>query len=90
MKAKAWIDLDERKNNGEKIDSKDVKKHRNDTVRLSQLLTAGKTLELPTSLKKDMTHFIEKLGKSEVNPKDMMVQQTLSEVILRIRESYNL
>ena len=30
FKMKAWLDLNERKNKGEKIDSKDIKKHKNE------------------------------------------------------------
>ena len=34
LKIKAWLDLSERKSNGEQIDSKDIKKHKNDILRL--------------------------------------------------------
>ena len=33
-KIKAWLDLTYRKNNGETIDSKNMKKHKNDVFRL--------------------------------------------------------
>ena len=38
FKAKAWIDLTYRKEHGELIDSKDIKKHRNDTVSYTHLI----------------------------------------------------
>ena len=38
LKAKAWLDLIERKTLGGTIDSKDIRKHRNDVFRLFQLL----------------------------------------------------
>ena len=41
FKAKAWLDLKERKLNGEQVDSKNIKKHKNDVFRLSQLITAN-------------------------------------------------
>ncbi len=34
LKARAWLDLTERENRGEKIDSKTIKKHKNDVFRL--------------------------------------------------------
>ena len=41
FKAKAWLDLKERKLNGEQVDSKNIKKHKNDVFRLAQLITAN-------------------------------------------------
>lgn len=40
FKAKAWLDLRERKLNDEHVDSKNIKKHKNDVFRLAQLITA--------------------------------------------------
>lgn len=34
LKMKAWLDLSERKEKGESIDSKSIKKHKNDILRL--------------------------------------------------------
>ncbi len=39
LKAKAWMDLSERRGRGEHVDSRDVKKHRNDVLRLSTMLS---------------------------------------------------
>ena len=41
FKAKAWLDLKERKLNGDQVDSKNIKKHKNDVFRLAQLITAN-------------------------------------------------
>ena len=41
FKAKAWLDLKERKLNGEQVDSKNIKKHKNDVFRLAQLITVN-------------------------------------------------
>ena len=40
FKAKAWLDLTERNRNGEHVDSKNIRKHKNDVFRLSILLTS--------------------------------------------------
>ena len=37
LKAHAWLDLSERKTGGEPVDSKNIRKHANDVIRLSQL-----------------------------------------------------
>ena len=41
FKAKAWLDLKERKLNGDQVDSKNIKKHKNDEFRLALLITAN-------------------------------------------------
>ena len=46
LKAKAWLDLSERRELGENVDSKAVRKHRNDVVQLSQLLAPAKRVTL--------------------------------------------
>ena len=38
FKAKAWIDLSDRKAAGEQVDSKNIRKHKNDVFRLTELL----------------------------------------------------
>jgi hypothetical protein len=66
FKAKAWLDLTERKANGGQIDSKHIKKHKNDVVTLSGLLQAGSRVELPENVRDDFAKFIsENLDDAE-------------------------
>jgi len=58
FKAKAWLDLTERKANGGQVDSKSIKKHLNDVFTMSELLSAGSRIELPTAVRADFTAFI--------------------------------
>ena len=58
FKAKAWIDLTERKAAGQKIDDKDIRKHKNDVARLAALLTGNETCELTEGVHEDMVKFI--------------------------------
>ena len=41
FKTKAWQDLKECKLNGDQVDSKNIKKHKNDVFRLALLITAN-------------------------------------------------
>ena len=61
IKARAWIDLNERKNLGEDVDEKNIRKHKNDTLRLYQLLTPTQRIALPESIKQDMQYFLDYL-----------------------------
>jgi hypothetical protein len=59
FKAKAWVDMTERKNNGESIDSKKINKHRNDAYRMSVLLSPSQKVELLPSIANDLRTFVE-------------------------------
>lgn len=90
FKAKAWLDLSQRKANGESgIDSGNIKKHRNDVLRLSGLLT-GEAFELPESLTADMAQFLELLAAENIDLKALKMRGDLSTIISRISESFGL
>ena len=65
FKAKAWIDLSKRKANGGHVDSKDIRKHKNDVLRLSELLLPDITLNLPDTIKHDMLTFFAEVDYPE-------------------------
>jgi hypothetical protein len=58
LKAKAWIDLTARAESGEKVDSKHIKKHRNDVFRLTLLLPAGESFIVPQRVYDDLRRFL--------------------------------
>ena len=74
FKAKAWIDLNERKGNGEAVDSKNIKKHKNDVFRLGQLLTAESRQALGEDIANDMKHFLNEMEKENVDLKALGVR----------------
>ena len=61
LKARAWLDLKERKEAGERVDSKNVKKHRLDILRLAVMLTEHDKIELPERIKGDMRKYMENI-----------------------------
>ncbi|MCA6379280.1 MAG: hypothetical protein IM606_15760 [Cytophagales bacterium] len=58
LKACAYLDLKRRKEEGEKIDEKNVRKHKNDVFRLALLLTAEGVHEIPTSIHNGLQNFM--------------------------------
>jgi len=58
FKAKAWLDLTELKANGGQVDSRHIRKHKNDIITLSGLLQPNKHVELPENIRSDFTNFI--------------------------------
>lgn len=89
FKAKAWLDLSERRKNGEQIDSRNIRKHRNDVLALSGLLT-GEPVELSESITADMAQFLELLAKEEIDFKQQNLKGDLAGVIGRIGETFGL
>ena len=71
FKAKAWLDLTQRKDAGQHIDSKDIKKHKNDIFRLSLLLSANQHQKLPKEIEEDMKSFLEKMKTEEIHLKQL-------------------
>jgi hypothetical protein len=65
FKAKAWLDLTERKQSGGQVDSRNIRKHKSDIVRLSALLSPGFKMDLPKTIKSDIKAFISAADEPE-------------------------
>jgi hypothetical protein len=61
LKAKAYMDLANRKNNGEDIDGKKVTKHRSDVFRLITVIDPNAQAKLQGSMRDDMEQFIARI-----------------------------
>jgi len=90
LKAKAWMDLSERKEKGETIKSTDIKKHKNYVARLCQLLSADRDITLPSSIKYDMLEFMKRYKNSGINPKEFKVDMTPEVLFERLTKYYQL
>ena len=65
LKAKAWLDLTERKSKGGQVDSKNIRKHKNDIITLSDLLSQEIRMILPDSIAGDMEKFLAGVDSPE-------------------------
>lgn len=63
FKAKAYMDLKMRKALGEKVDSRDIKKHKKDILRITAELMLEKIEDLPEIVNTDIHSFINSLEK---------------------------
>jgi hypothetical protein len=61
LKARAWLDLSARKRNGEEIDSKNITKHRNDVLRLFQMVNREQRIDGPQRVRSDVGLFLDAL-----------------------------
>ena len=62
LKAKSFLDMVERKANGEKIDEKHIRKHKSDVFRLAVMQTENDVFELPDSIKADLQEFADTIA----------------------------
>ena len=65
FKAKAWLDLTERKAQGGQVDSQNIRKHKNDIIRLTTLLSPDFRMDLPDTVADDMKLFLTKVDEPE-------------------------
>lgn len=91
LKARAWLDLTARKTNGATIDTKDIRKHANDAVRLSQLLTPDSHVTLATTIASDLSQFLEGVAiDGTYDPNSLQIPNTTKEILARIAQAYGL
>ena len=81
FKAKAWLDLRQRKEAGAKVDSKNIRKHKNDVIRLSMLLRENDTLDLPQAIRNDMKGFLSAMREEPIDLKALGIRGTSQEEI---------
>ena len=91
LKARAWLDLTERDKRGEKIDSKTIKKHKNDVFRLYQILDPAIEPAAPDAVKKDIRDFISRMHGEEVDLKSLGLRTgTRDGILAEIASVYRL
>ena len=91
LKARAWIDLSARKQDGEAIDTRDIRKQGNDVLRLSQLLTAESRIELSPKIGQDMNAFLAGMSRDNTyDPKQLQIKATAREILEQISAAFGL
>ena len=88
LKASAYTDLLERKRTGEKIDSKDIKKHKNDIFRLYTILDQSVTLAVAPGIKSDLAKAFEMLRQETIDLKALGIPGTTVAAVLTELKAY--
>jgi len=82
FKMKAWLDLTDRRNKGQSIDSRDIRKHRNDVFRIVPLLNVAEKIKVAAAIKTDIDAFLDKMPDETINLKNLGIQsRTLNSII---------
>ena len=68
MKMKAWLDLNERKERSEHVNSRDIKKHRQDVFRLFPLINQDTRIRVPSEVYDDIQTFLYSVESQPFDP----------------------
>ncbi len=91
LKACAWLDLSERHAKGDPVDSKNVRKHANDVLRLSQLLTPDVRIVVASRIAQDLQRFLDGIESDRsMDPKSLGINSSVAELVDRIARAYGL
>ncbi len=91
LKAKAWMNLSDQKAAGEQVDSRNIRKHKNDVFRLTDLLAHGPevVLQIPETVMNDMEEFTERMRMEPIDLKQLGIQnRTKDEILDELLELY--
>jgi hypothetical protein len=80
FKIKAWLDMKEKKANGEHVDSKNIKKHKNDVFRLLANVTPSCRAEIAEEIQDDVKQFIELINDDRPDLKNLAIRITASTI----------
>src|SRR6056297_2245535 len=87
FKMKAWLDLIERKKAGEKVDSKNIKKHKNDVFRLLANVTPADRIETVAEIRKDISQFVELIDKDRPDITNLGIRNTSFSQLMEVLKS---
>ena len=91
LKASAWLDLNECHAKGEHVDTRNIRKHANDVMRLSQLLAPEARIPVGARIAEDLNRFLDGIeADRSIDPKSIKINNSVAEIIERIAQSYQL
>jgi hypothetical protein len=91
LKASAWLDLSARQARGEGVDSRNIRKHANDVLRLSQLLAPDARIRVPASIAQDLNGFLDGIeADSTIDPMSLNIGSSTVAIVDRIAQAYEL
>ena len=89
LKARAWLDLKQRKQDGEAVRSWDIKKHKNDIYRMTQLLTNTSIENVPKLISDDIQLFVENIEDKDIFLKQLRIENlTIAIISKRLVQVY--
>ncbi len=89
FKAKAWMDLTDRKTAGNHVDEKNIRKHKNDVFRLTELLDPTAQIVTPRGVYADIQEFVRRMEGENVDVKQLgLAGRTKEKILDEIKAMY--
>ena len=91
LKARAYVDLSNRKAAGEAVDSNNIRKHKNDMIRLFTVLDREAGIQLPAGLQEDLAAAFLLMVQEPPDLKSLGISRmSFAEVLDELRRFYHL
>lgn len=90
FKAKAHVDLTRKHSEGQHINERDLKKHKNDIFRLVQLLNPNETIDVGDSVKADMQNFFGLIEKENIDMKALRLNYSQEEAVKILKHAFKM
>ena len=84
----AWIDLKRRKSNGEHVNERDYKKHKNDVFRLLQIVDPEVNIETEGLVRESIEEFLTEVLSEPVRTEQLGLQISMEEALVILRSKY--
>ncbi len=88
LKMKAWLDLKSKKEQGNHVNSRDLRKHRLDVFRLFLLIRAEERVHVPVSVLADIREFIGQMRKTDIRLSDIGISRSKDSILDIYDEMY--
>lgn len=90
FKAKAWLDLTQKKAAGQAVDGRNIRKHKNDVFRLSALLTQQSHVVVPEGVRSDFQAFLTAMEKEPVDAQLLGIHRNKETILEDLAQIYHL
>ncbi|MDY0235299.1 MAG: hypothetical protein RBR71_04695 [Gudongella sp.] len=84
FKIKAWLDMKARRETGEQVDSKNIRKHKNDVFRLLANVTPSIRIEIAEEIQNDIIHFIKQMNEEKPVIENLGIRNSSLAELLKI------
>lgn len=90
FKAKAHVDLNKKHSEGQHINERDLKKHKNDILRLVQLLNPNETIDVTDAVKADMQNFFDLIEKENIDMKALKLNYSKDDAVKILKHTFEM
>ena len=88
FKMYAWIDLKKRKANGEHVNDRDYKKHKNDVFRLLQVVDPEEKIETRGLVRESVEAFLSEITYEQVRTEQLGLEMTMEDALEIFKAKY--